>query len=446
VVLLALVTVLGIRAWQDLGDRAAQPTLAAGAGGTSAARPTPTAGAPPAAPAYGAQVSIDLGGTNKEDGMVQFEFEDGQTLAKTVGGREARATAHNPSTGRYIYFNIDDAFLYAKDSVVAVTVTYFDQGGFEFWIDYDSTDLKATEGGIWKQTPTPNRLTGSQQWMTATFVLPDAFFGGRQHDDADFRIGVGNAMLYVDGVTVTNLSLPPVVGPGPSERVAAFYYPWYGSADIDGEWVHWQEPDFQPPSDISSDYYPKLGAYSSVDPAAVAQHFAWLRESGVGLIIASWWGQGSPTDQAVPLLLELGSLYDVKVAFHIEPYAERSADQLAGCPYLYARYGAHPASTARPRPAPGFKATGRKDCSTCLLPAMPARLSLMRRPNTGGKRWTPSTPCPTVESSSPRPPIAPGSSGPTSTGCTTTSRPILGRRTSSTGHAAFAAEPGMSPV
>jgi hypothetical protein len=189
--------------------------------------------------------------------------------------------------------------------------------------------------------------------MTATFVLPDAFFGGRQHNDADFRIAMGNATLYVDSVTVTNLSLPPVVGPDPSESVAAFYYAWYRSADMDGEWVHWQETNFQPPSDISSDFYPQLGAYSSVDPITVAQHFAWLRESGVGLIISSWWGQASPTDQAAPLLLELGSIYDVKVAFHIEPYAERSADRLLeDVRYLYARYGEHPSFYRMPASSP----------------------------------------------------------------------------------------------
>jgi len=337
-----LAAVLGSRAWSNLPGRVARPTVVAGTGAASAAKPTSTAGASPTAPEYGSQVSIDLGETNHEYGVVQFEFEDGLTLPKTMGGREVRATADNPASARYIYFDVDDEFLYAKDTAAAVAVTYFDQGSFAFWIDYDSTDVNATGAGVWKLTRTENPLTDSRQWRTVTFVLPDAFFGGRQHDDADFRIASGDKELYIDSVTVS--TLPPVVGPPPSERVATFYYPWYRNAATDGEWVHWQEPDFQPPSDISSDYYPQLGAYSSVDPATVAQHFAWLREAGVGMIISSWWGQGSLEDQAARLLLDLGEVYDVRVAFHIEPYAGRTADQLLeDVQYLYARYGEHPA-------------------------------------------------------------------------------------------------------
>ncbi len=75
---------------------------------------------------------------------------------------------------------------------------------------------------------------------------------------------------------------PPVEGPEPSERVAVFYYPWYGNPAVNGAWIHWEGPNFAPPEDISSDYYPALEAYSSMDPAVVANHFAWLREAGVG--------------------------------------------------------------------------------------------------------------------------------------------------------------------
>ena len=144
-------------------------------------------------------------------------------------------------------------------------------------------------------------------------------------------------------ITLT-LTPPPVEGSDPSDRVAAFYYPWYGSPTGNGEWRHWEGPNFAPPEDISSDYYPALGAYSSMDPVVVANHFAWLREAGIGVIITSWWGQGSYEDRAVPLLLDTGAQYGIKVAFHIEPYAGRTADRLVDdITYLYDRYGSHPA-------------------------------------------------------------------------------------------------------
>jgi len=111
-----------------------------------------------------------------------------------------------------------------------------------------------------------------------------------------------------------------------------------------GSWQHWESRGFLPPLDIPSDYYPSLGAYSSFDPHAVAQHLAWLRQSGVGVIITSWWGQGSSEDKAVPILLEQGARYGIKVAFHLEPYHGRSADRLIeDVEYLYSQYGNHSA-------------------------------------------------------------------------------------------------------
>ncbi len=137
---------------------------------------------------------------------------------------------------------------------------------------------------------------------------------------------------------------PPVTGPDPSYKVAAFYYPWYANPSVDGRWIHWNEPAFSPPKDISSDYYPALGAYSSKDPAVIAQHMAWLRQAGVGVIIVSWWGPGSREDSAVPLILPIAEHYGIRVAFHIEPYSGRTADGLlADVKYLYQKYGSSPA-------------------------------------------------------------------------------------------------------
>jgi glycoprotein endo-alpha-1,2-mannosidase len=156
-------------------------------------------------------------------------------------------------------------------------------------------------------------------------------------------------------------TLPPAVGPDPSLRVAIFYYPWYRTPEVDGYWDHWNGA-FRPPLDIASDYYPTLGAYSVGAPAVLAQHFAWLREAGVGVIISSWWGQRSREDQAVPLLLDVAEYYGIKVAFHIEPYGGRTADRLVDdVRYLYTQYGDHPAfyrSTASSRWSPDARSKG----------------------------------------------------------------------------------------
>ncbi len=139
---------------------------------------------------------------------------------------------------------------------------------------------------------------------------------------------------------IVSTPLPPVEGPDPSYKVAAFYYPWYGNPDQDGQWIHWDQNNHQPPQDIGSDYFPQLGAYSSNDPYMVAQHMAWLRQAGIGVIIVSWWGQNSMEEKPVPLIMEMAERYGIKVAFHIEPYSHRAAPSLVSdIKYLYRKYG-----------------------------------------------------------------------------------------------------------
>jgi glycoprotein endo-alpha-1,2-mannosidase len=145
------------------------------------------------------------------------------------------------------------------------------------------------------------------------------------------------AMPPAPAAATVAADLPPVVGPAPSPRIAAFYYPWYGGT------MHWADGESGASlaaDDINSDYYPALGTYDSMDPAVVARHMAWLRGAGVGVIVTSWWGQGSREDLAVPLLLDTAARYGIKVAFHMEDYPERSAARLAqDVGYLYRQYG-----------------------------------------------------------------------------------------------------------
>ena len=114
-----------------------------------------------------------------------------------------------------------------------------------------------------------------------------------------------NATQEIEPAVTPTPNWPPVTGPEPSMKVGAFYYPWYFNPERDSKWVHWDQIHHIPPLDIASDFYPVLGAYSSNDPEVIAQHFSWLREAGVGVVISSWWGPGSPTDRIVPLMLDI---------------------------------------------------------------------------------------------------------------------------------------------
>jgi len=136
---------------------------------------------------------------------------------------------------------------------------------------------------------------------------------------------------------------PVAGGPPPSRRFRDLkqrfvfeYYPWYGASP----WLHWDQWSRQPPHDIAANYLPRLGAYDSADRAVVEQHARWIVESGVGAINLSWWGRDTREDQLVPLVLDVMRDHGLKVAFHLEPYADdhgyRFADDVL---YLLRRYG-----------------------------------------------------------------------------------------------------------
>lgn len=114
------------------------------------------------------------------------------------------------------------------------------------------------------------------------------------------------------------------------------YYPWYGT----DPWFHWNEAGRTPPHDIAATSVPRLGPYDSRDLRVIEQHARWIAESGVGAINLSWWGRGDYTDLAVPRILDVMRDHDIKVAFHLEPYADdRARRYLDDIHYLLTEYG-----------------------------------------------------------------------------------------------------------
>lgn len=168
--------------------------------------------------------------------------------------------------------------------------------------------------------------------------------------------------------------VPVTVSGAPARNVVAFYYAWYGNPRVDGEWIHWNDArlGIRPPQDISSDYYPKLGAYSSRDPAVLRQHMQWLRQAQVGVIALSWWA-GETSDSDVRRILDAAHAAGIKVALHIEPATGRTASSYqADVIRLVRLFRSHPGfftttsasphlPGVKPRPLVFVWATGLKD-------------------------------------------------------------------------------------
>ncbi|MBN1806572.1 MAG: CinA family protein [Sedimentisphaerales bacterium] len=139
----------------------------------------------------------------------------------------------------------------------------------------------------------------------------------------------------------------------PNYNIHAFYYPWYGNPRTDNSYYHWNHAqsvkkgkakNYPGGEDIGADFYPKLDCYSSNSDEDLNAHMQMLRRARVGVISTSWWGKDSYTDKAVPRLLDAAAKYNIKVCFHIEPFAGRDAQTTKDViVYIIDKYGSHPA-------------------------------------------------------------------------------------------------------
>lgn len=154
-------------------------------------------------------------------------------------------------------------------------------------------------------------------------------------------------LVFLLAVLAATWLLPvttPASAAGLSRNVHLFYYPWYGTPEGAGEWRHWQQGGHTPPEDIGADLYPALGAYDSGDSQVLAQHMKWIKSSGAGVIVYSWWGRGSYEDTLTRAVMDAAAKRGVKVAWHLEPYEGRTAaSTVADIGYLHDAFGSHPA-------------------------------------------------------------------------------------------------------
>ncbi len=114
-----------------------------------------------------------------------------------------------------------------------------------------------------------------------------------------------------------------------SSRVAIFFYPWYGTPARDGSYQHWDQHGADPPVGIASSFYPARGVYSSTDPAVLRAQLTDIAGAHVGVIIVSWWGNGSSEDRRLPFVIAAARSFGLRVAIHVEPYQGRTPATVA---------------------------------------------------------------------------------------------------------------------
>lgn len=140
-------------------------------------------------------------------------------------------------------------------------------------------------------------------------------------------------------------------------KAHTFYYNWYGNPEIDGKYYHWNHniiphssdttwnnaSNFSGKGDIGANYYPELGTYSSNDLELIKKHMHMIQQSGIGVLVVTWWGKGSYEDKSIKTYLDIAEDYNLKIALHIEPFYKTAKEFKKQLDYLMAQYGDHSA-------------------------------------------------------------------------------------------------------
>lgn len=113
---------------------------------------------------------------------------------------------------------------------------------------------------------------------------------------------------------------------------AAFYYPWFPET-----WGNLSAP--------FTNYHPTLGYYDSSSSSVIHTHIQEMQYAGIDAGIASWWGQGTPTDGRVNNLLRGADGTDFRWALYYEPEGttDPSSTQIqSDLQYIVNNYGKDP--------------------------------------------------------------------------------------------------------
>jgi hypothetical protein len=183
--------------------------------------------------------------------------------------------------------------------------------------------------------PLPSRhLTGTQAKPTLTGVTALSIWNNRLVIGVSRRADRSNhkARRYAASLIISVLTLATFLTAAHLSAAqaqtstpirATFFYPWY--------------PESWYPT---SHFTPTLGApYNSSDPSVLSYQVAAMEYAHINVAIASWWGQGTPTDNRIPLLLAATENSPLKWALYYEPSPGTQASDLS---YIYSKYASNP--------------------------------------------------------------------------------------------------------
>ena len=168
------------------------------------------------------------------------------------------------------------------------------------------------------------------------------------------RVGAALTLIHLAGLSQTTNGLYPFAAAQAgrhysevSHQVLAFYYPWYGTPQRHGHWVHWGNVNTNSHDISASRHYPAKGAYDSYDPSIIDWQIKLAKDHGITGFIASWWGKGSYEDGALPVILESAAKQEFKISVYWETAPGKGREQIdrsvSDLAWVLTRYGTNSA-------------------------------------------------------------------------------------------------------
>jgi hypothetical protein len=152
----------------------------------------------------------------------------------------------------------------------------------------------------------------------------------------------------------------------PIKEVWILYESSWGNVETDGNWSGWdlrneRSTQFNPPDDIPSPLYPRLGAYSSHSLATLNAHLAMIRNASIDAIVVPWDGPwisieranntnktSSFSDETLRLLFDIAPKYQLKLIPLFTVFKGRNETTMdMDMTYYRARYLSHPSHYKR---------------------------------------------------------------------------------------------------
>lgn len=149
------------------------------------------------------QVAYTAVYTPHEQGLAPVATEEGAYDFVRLRGFEGLSTKENrKGSVRRLCFDVDDSFCYFDPRSFLVAVEFLDLGEGSFSLEYDSGDRTLPAEERVRKSAGSVRYTGTGEWKTETFQLPDAAFGNGQPGGSDFRFTIDKRGLAVRSVMV----------------------------------------------------------------------------------------------------------------------------------------------------------------------------------------------------------------------------------------------------